>query len=77
VVTNCLALLVVGLVPTLVGLAGPVYFVAALVFGLAFLGYGIAFARTPTAPAARQLLFASLLYLPAILLVMALDKAPF
>ena len=77
VVSNCLALLVVGLLPTLVGLAGPVYFVAALVFGLAFLGYGIAFARARTAPAARHLLFASLLYLPAILLVMALDKAPF
>jgi len=77
VVTNCLALLVVGLVPTLVGLAGTLYFVSALVFGLAFLGYGVAFARAPTAPAARHLLFASLLYLPAILLVMALDKAPF
>jgi protoheme IX farnesyltransferase len=77
VVINCLALLVVGLVPTLVGLAGPLYFVAALVFGLAFLGYGIAFARARTAAAARHLLFASLLYLPAILLVMALDKAPF
>jgi protoheme IX farnesyltransferase len=77
IVINCLALLVVGLLPTLVGLAGPVYFVAALVFGCLFLGYGIAFALSRTATAARQLLFASLLYLPATLLVMALDKVPF
>lgn len=77
IVTNCLALLVVGLLPTLVGLAGPVYFVAAFVLGALFLGYGVAFALSRTVTAARQLMFASLLYLPAILLVMALDKVPF
>ncbi|MFI4982490.1 MAG: heme o synthase [Nevskiales bacterium] len=76
IVTNCLALVVVGLLPTLVGLAGPVYFFAALVFGMAFLGYGISFAMARTAPSARQLLLASLLYLPAVLIVMALDKVP-
>lgn len=77
IVINCLALLVVGLLPTLVGLAGPIYFFAALAFGGIFLGYGVAFALSRTATAARQLLFASLLYLPATLLVMALDKVPF
>jgi protoheme IX farnesyltransferase len=77
IVINCLALLVVGLLPTLVGLAGPVYFIAALIFGGLFLGYGVAFALSRTATAARQLLLASLLYLPATLLVMALDKVPF
>lgn len=77
IVTNCLALLVVGLLPTLVGLAGPVYFVAAFVFGALFLAYGVAFALSRTVTAARQLMFASLLYLPATLLVMALDKVPF
>jgi protoheme IX farnesyltransferase len=77
VVVNCVALLAVGLLPTLVGLAGPVYFVAALILGLVFLGYGVAFALSRTAPAARQLLLASLLYLPALLLIMALDKAPY
>jgi len=77
IVVNCLALLVVGLLPTLVGLAGPVYFVAALIFGALFLGYGVAFALARTVTAARQLLFASLLYLPATLLMMALDKVSF
>jgi heme o synthase len=77
IVVNCLALLVVGLLPTLVGLTGRAYFVAALAFGGLFLGYGVAFAAARTATAARQLLFASLLYLPALLIVMALDKVPF
>jgi protoheme IX farnesyltransferase len=77
VVTNCLALLAVGLLPTVVGLAGAVYFVVALVLGATFLAYGIAFARSRTALAARQLLFASLLYLPVLLIVMALDKVPY
>jgi protoheme IX farnesyltransferase len=77
IVANCLALLVVGLLPTLVGLAGPVYFFAALIFGGLFLAYGVAFALSRTVTAARQLMFASLLYLPATLLLMALDKVPF
>jgi len=77
VVINCLALLPIGLLPTLVGLAGPLYFFAALAFGLAFLGYGISFAVWRTAAAARQLLLASLMYLPAMLIAMALDKLPF
>jgi len=76
VVTNCLALVVVGLMPTLVGLTGPVYFVVALVLGLTYLGYGVAFSVSPSLPSARQLLFASLLYLPVLLIVMAFDKLP-
>jgi protoheme IX farnesyltransferase len=77
ILSSCLALLVVGLLPTLVGLAGPVYFVAALMVGLTFLAYGVAFAVSRTAPAARQLLLASLVYLPVMLIVMALDKVQF
>ena len=77
IVTNCFALLVVGLMPTLVGLTGTIYFAVALLLGIVFLGYGIAFALSRTLPAARQLLFASLLYLPILLIVMALDKMPY
>jgi protoheme IX farnesyltransferase len=77
IITNCLALLPVGLLPTLVGLAGPTYFLAALVFGMAFLGCGIWFAVWRDAAAARHLLLASLLYLPAVLIVLALDRVPF
>jgi len=76
VVTHCLALLAVGLLPTLIGLAGPVYFVVAFVLGLVFLGFGIDLARSYTVAAARRLLFASLVYLPFTFLLMALDKVP-
>lgn len=74
VVTNCFALLVVGLLPTVVGLTGPAYFLAAFALGAAYLAYGIAFAMVRTAASARQLLLASLLYLPTLLIAMALDK---
>jgi protoheme IX farnesyltransferase len=76
VVIYCLALLAVGLLPTLVGLTGVVYFMVAFVLGLAFLGFGIDLARTYTTAAARRLLFASLVYLPVLFLFMALDKVP-
>ncbi len=77
IVSNCLALLAVGLLPTLVGLAGSVYFVGAIVLGLMFLGCGILLAISPSEASARLLLFASLVYLPAQLGLMALDKVPF
>ena len=74
VVTNCLALVPVALMPTLVGLAGPIYFLVALVLGVGFLWSAIGLARLRSAAAARRLLFASLVYLPVLLAVMALDK---
>lgn len=74
IVAGCLALLTVGLLPTLIGLAGPVYFVGAFILGLGFLGCGVLQALSRSASAARRLLFASLLYLPAVLVLMALDK---
>jgi protoheme IX farnesyltransferase len=74
VVSNCLALLPVGLLPTLIGLAGPVYFLVALTLGLGFLWSAITLARSRTAADARRLLLASLIYLPVVLGVMALDK---
>jgi protoheme IX farnesyltransferase len=77
IISNCLALLAVGLLPTLIGLAGTVYFFGAIVLGLMFLGCGIALAISRSEASARLLLFASLVYLPAQLGLMALDKVPF
>ena len=74
IVTGCLALLVVSLLPTLMGLAGPVYFTGALGLGLAFAALGAWQALTPTTLGARRVLLASLLYLPALLALLALDK---
>jgi protoheme IX farnesyltransferase len=77
IVSNCLALLAVGLIPTLIGFTGATYFFAALVLGGVFLWYGVSLAWSCSQAAARRLLFVSLVYLPLLLGVMALDKVPF
>ena len=51
--------------------------VGAFVLGVGFLGCGIALAVSRSQTAARRLLLASLVYLPAQLGLMALDKLPF
>ena len=77
VVAHCLALIPVALLPTLIRLSGTAYFVVALVLGLAFLWSGIMLARGRSAADARRLMLASLVYLPLLLAVMALDKLSF
>ncbi len=76
ILNNCAALLVVGAMPTLLGMAGPVYFFSSLVLGGAFLASSLRLACAPSAPAARRVLLASLGYLPLLLAVMAVDKIP-
>ena len=75
IVSNCLALLIVALLPTLIGIAGILYFFAALSFSIIFLAFGINFSIAQTTVAAKRLLYASLIYLPLVFLVMALDKS--
>ena len=75
IVTGCLALLAVSLLPTLIGLAGPVYFVGAFVLGAAFVALGARQALSPSVVSARRVLYASLLYLPVLLALLAFDKA--
>ena len=74
IVVNCVALLGIGLLPTLYNIAGSVYFFTALLSGVGFLAVGIYLARTRSVKAARYLLYASLLYLPLVFVTMALDK---
>jgi protoheme IX farnesyltransferase len=73
-VSYTLALLVVSLCPYLFNLTGPIYLGGALVLGLAFVWFAFQFARDRTVARARQLFYASLLYLPLLLVVMVLDK---
>jgi protoheme IX farnesyltransferase len=75
-VANCLALVPVALLPTLLGMAGAIYFATALVLGLCFLWTAIGLARTRSLVDARRLLVVSLIYLPVLLGTMALDKLP-
>ena len=68
------ALLPISLVPTLVGVTGTWYFFGALVLGLGYVaaGSGLLFGATPAR--AWRLFFVSILYLPALLTLMVLDK---
>jgi protoheme IX farnesyltransferase len=77
VVLNCLALLAVGLLPSLVGMAGSVYFVGALLLGAGMLACGLGLAATRSVGNARRLVYASIVYLPALFILMAIDKSPF
>ena len=76
IVSHSAALLAVSLLPTLLGAAGAVYFAVAFILGVVFLVFGIRLVMQSTLKRARQLLFASLIYLPVLLLVMALDRNP-
>lgn len=73
---NCLALLPVALLPTLLGMAGAIYFATALLLGLCFLWAAVGLARTRSLGDARRLLLVSLIYLPVVLGTMALDRLP-
>jgi protoheme IX farnesyltransferase len=73
-VNFCLALLPVGMMPTLIGMAGPVYFFVSLVLGLFYLAYAVHMARERSIPAARRMFYVSLIYVPAALLVMVIDR---
>ena len=72
---GCLALLAVSLLPTLIGLAGGAYFAGALLLGASFVTFGAQHALAPSTARARRVLLASLLYLPALLALLAFDKA--
>lgn len=74
IVANSLALLAVGMLPAALGLTGALSFVAATLLGLALIGFGLHLARSRTPAAARRLLFATLIYLPLLLAVLAVDK---
>lgn len=71
-VTGALALLPISLLPAILPhrTASPTYLVAASILTLTLLGFAASFCRQRTDPAARRLLRASLLYLPALLLML-------
>jgi protoheme IX farnesyltransferase len=69
-----LILFVVAIVPALRGQAGVVYLAGALVLGGIFLYYTARFALQKSVAGARQLLLASILYLPVLFALLALGK---
>jgi len=71
----CSVLLIpISLVPQMVGMTGSVYAVAAVVAGLGLLWIGVRLRSDRTLARARQVLLASVLYLPAVLAAMVLDR---
>jgi protoheme IX farnesyltransferase len=80
-VSHTLGLIAVSICPAIITsgpgsfpIAGQVYFFGALLLGVAFLWCAIQFSRELTRARARQLFFASILYLPLLFGLMALDK---
>ena len=69
-----LVLLPLSVCPVLFHSAGPFYLSGALVLGLSFIWCALRFRSQHTLPRARQLFYCSLVYLPLLLTVLALDK---
>jgi heme o synthase len=67
-----IVLVVASVLPAVAGLAGPSYALGALVLGIGFLDCGARFARRRSTSAARQLLLASIVYLPTLFALMVL-----
>lgn len=68
------ALVPVALAPVWLGWAGTMYFWGALVLGAGFLHFAVRAAVTRSAAHARQLLHASVVYLPLLFALLLLDK---
>jgi protoheme IX farnesyltransferase len=68
------ALLLVSLLPVVAGKAGVCYGIGALLLGFGFLYYGTQFALLKSGSAARQLLMASIIYLPSLFVLLMLPK---
>jgi protoheme IX farnesyltransferase len=69
-----LALIPLSLIPGFTGASGLVYAAGALMLGSIFFYYSARFAFHRSNVAARQLLAASIVYLPAVFILMMLDK---
>lgn len=75
-VAHALVLVPVGLLPTVVGVAGGWYFVGAFALGLLYLGASLRFLALRNDVAARGLMKASFVYLPLILLLLLINPMP-
>jgi protoheme IX farnesyltransferase len=72
-----LGLLAVSLLPGVIGMATPLYFVLALILGFVFVLAALNFVMQRSRKKARSLFFASIIYLPLILLALLFCKNKF
>ncbi len=68
-----LSIVPVTLMPALSGLAGPVYVVGALLLAVLYIVPAIQFAREENMVNAKRLMFASIIYLPALMALLFID----
>ncbi len=73
-VSNTIALIFVSLLPFVMNISGKIYLVSALVLGAGFLFCAIQFSRELSMRRAKQLFFASIIYLPLLLVALVIDK---
>src|SRR5438128_3250362 len=74
VLLYAMALLPVSLLPTLLGVTGGLYFFGALALGLAYAGASVAMTRAATPSRPWRVFLVSIIYLPALLTLMVVDK---
>jgi protoheme IX farnesyltransferase len=73
-IMNCVSLLAVGMLPTLIGLTGWASLVVAAALGGWMLWRGVGMALDTSAHAARRLLMASYVYVPVVMCTLAVDR---
>jgi len=74
VVVCSLLLIPISLLPSFLGMTGLVYAAAAIAAGFGFLYFGVRLGREKSVARAHAVLLASVVYLPALLTVMVLDR---
>jgi heme o synthase len=74
IITYTVMLVPVSLLPSVIGISGSIYMVGALLLGIGFLYFSAKAALVRTAWQARQLLLASVIYLPLLFGLMVLKK---
>ena len=74
IVTYCFALLPASLLPFVLGRAGMIYVAGAIALGSAFLAFSLAFLRDRSLARARDVMRASLIYLPVLLALLILNS---
>ena len=74
IIFYCCALIPISILPTFFGLTGMIYLSGAVLLGFVYLGYGFAVALFRSNTHAHRLLRVSVLYLPALLVLMMIDK---
>lgn len=75
ILVQSLAMVVASLTPALWGIVSHLYFYLALALGLGFLSAGAKLARDRSKSSARLVMFASLIYLPLLLLALVATKS--